>query len=72
MIDVLVLDHLSLGRRCRILRLAKGLRQDQVAHLAGVSPGRISAFERGLFVNREARRRILAALDISDDPETAH
>ena len=42
------MDNKAVGRRIRETRLSKGLTQEQLAELAGVSPTYISVIERGV------------------------
>lgn len=41
-------DNHAVGKRIRDARVAKGLTQEQLAELAGVSPSYISVVERGI------------------------
>ena len=62
--DILILDNLTLGKRARIMRLIRGLRQTDLAHIAHVSPLDVSYFERDWRISPRKRERILKALDI--------
>jgi transcriptional regulator with XRE-family HTH domain len=59
----------DLGHLARLARIARHLRQSDVATLAGVRPEAISALERGGYVHPVARGRILVALGIANDAE---
>jgi transcriptional regulator with XRE-family HTH domain len=61
----------DLGHLARLARIARRLRQSDVAALARVRPEAISAFERGGYVHPVARERILAALGIGSDTEAS-
>jgi transcriptional regulator with XRE-family HTH domain len=70
MVSVVVLDgEITLGCRARLVRIAKGLRQFDVAVGAGVGPGDVSLFERDVPVPPGVRRRILAALGIEESAQ---
>ncbi len=60
------MDDLQLGALVRAVRLRRGLRQRDVAALAGVSHGTVSIVERGhcRTLSVETIRRIAAALEI--------
>lgn len=59
----------DLGHLTRLARIARHLRQSDVATLARVRPEAVSALERGGYVHPVARDRILAALGIGRDAE---
>jgi len=66
-VDVLVLDHaLPIGLRVRLARIALGLRQCDVADLAGVPPHAVSNVERGNYTCPAWRRAILELLEVGD------
>ena len=66
-ISVFVLEGpLSLGDRCRLIRVSRNFKQHQVAFAAGVSPSDVSMLERDLPVAPAAKRRILATLDLDE------
>lgn len=67
-ISVLVIDqHLPLGARCRVLRVARNLRQYDVAFAAGVSPSDVSMLERGLPIPPAVKCRILTVLNLDEE-----
>ena len=55
--------YLEMGLQVRLIRVARGLRQVDLADAAGVSQADVSALERGKTISYCARLRILAALD---------
>jgi transcriptional regulator with XRE-family HTH domain len=63
------MDDLRLGALIRAVRIKRGLRQQDVAELAGVSQGAVSLVERGHWqkLSIETLRRIAATLDIRVD-----
>ena len=65
--DILVLTDVSEGLKIRLTRLAKGLRQIDVASQANVQPIDITRLEKGRYVLPTRRRRILAVLGLVDD-----
>ena len=67
-VSVIVLDNLSLGRRVRLARIAKGLRQIDVASTTGLTPGDVCNTELDRPVHRWKMKRILAALDLERSP----
>ena len=67
--DVFVAIGVSLGQKARMARVALDLRQVDVADLADVAQAHVSALERNVYVIPSIRRRILAALGLTDDEE---
>lgn len=65
--DILVLTDISEGTKIRLIRLAKGLRQIDLASQAGVQPIDITRLEHDRYVLPTRRKRILAALGLLDD-----
>ena len=63
-VDVIVLDGLTLGKRVHLARIAKALRQIDVASMTGLNPGDISNVELDRPVHRWKLLRILAALEL--------
>ena len=59
----------DLGHLARLARIARHLKQAEVATLAHVRPEAISALERGGYVHPIARERILVALGIGSHAE---
>ena len=65
--DILVLTNVSVGQKLRLTRLAKGLRQIDVASKANVQPIDITRLEKGRYVLPARRARILAVLGLLDN-----
>jgi DNA-binding XRE family transcriptional regulator len=65
--DLVVLTNLTEGQKVRITRLSKGLRQVDLASLAKVNLGDITAIEKDRFLRKSRKARILQALGLSDD-----
>ncbi len=63
------LNDIQLGTLFRAVRIQRGLRQEDVARLAGTSPSSISRIERGMFgtLAVEVIRRVGAVLEIRLD-----
>ena len=57
-------EQLTLGEKARVVRVARNLRQQQLADLAGVSQTQVSSLERGEYVPLSIKRKILRALDL--------
>ena len=57
----------DLGLLVRLERIARCLRQAELAELSGVRSQDVSNLERGVYVHPLARRRILAVLGIQGD-----
>ena len=68
--DILVLTDISKGMKIRLIRLAKGLRQIDVASQANVQPIDITRLEKGRYVLPTRRKRILAVLGMDNDTES--
>ena len=64
--NIIVMDDLSLGRRVRIARFAKGWRQIDLAAYANVQMSDVSFVERDWRVRRDKLIRILKALELYD------
>lgn len=63
--ETLTFSHpLTLGQKARLLRIAAGLRQYELALLADVPPSCVSALERDCRLYASARNRILGALGL--------
>ena len=70
--ETLTFNHpLTLGQNARLLRVAAGLRQYELALLANVSPSWVSALERDFRLYATARTRILRALGLEVPDEQA-
>ncbi|APV44473.1 hypothetical protein Dform_01139 [Dehalogenimonas formicexedens] len=67
--DVLVLTGVNEGLKIKLTRIAKGLRQIDVAAAARVDCIDITRLEKGRFVLPARQKRVLAVLGISDDIE---
>lgn len=65
--DVFVVTGISEGEKARLTRLAKGLRQIDLASLAKVNVCDITALEKNRYLPRTRKRRILAVLGLLDD-----
>lgn len=73
MTSVLVFDHpLSLGEKVRLLRIARGWRQCDLAHHAAITPAAVSAVERDLQYNSTVLKRIASVfgVELHVGPET--
>lgn len=67
-ISFVVLERpLSLGDRCRLIRVSRNARQHQVAIAARVSPSDVSMLERDLPVSSAAKHRILTFLNLDEE-----
>jgi transcriptional regulator with XRE-family HTH domain len=62
--EMLILDGVTLGQKIRLTRLARGLRQLDLASLARVNPFEVSAVEHDRIVRPSRRKRILQVLDL--------
>lgn len=65
-VDVLILAGLTLGRQIRLARIARGLRQTDVASITRLQPNVISDAERDRAIPRWKLRRILEALELEN------
>jgi hypothetical protein len=65
--NILILEGLTQGQKAKFLRLAKGLRQIDVASKANVCPMDITRLEHGRFVMPTHRKRILAVLGLTEE-----
>ena len=68
--DILVLTEVSEGLKIRLIRLAKGLRQIDVASKANVQPIDITRLEKNRYVFPTRRKRILAVLGLDNNNES--
>ena len=65
--DILVLTNVSEGQKIRLTRLAKGLRQIDVASKANVQSIDITRLEKGRYVLPTRRQRILNVLGMDNE-----
>lgn len=63
-VSVLVLDNLSLGRKIRLSRIAKGLRQIDLASITGLPPVDICYAELDRGIRRWKMQKIVQALEL--------
>jgi transcriptional regulator with XRE-family HTH domain len=69
--DLVVLSNLTEGQKVRLTRLSKRLRQVDLASLANVNLGDITAIEKDRFLRKSRKQRILQALGLSEDQPAA-
>lgn len=67
--DIFVLTGISEGEKARLTRLAKGLRQIDLASLAKVNVCDITALEKDRYVLHARRNRILVVLGLSENDD---
>jgi len=67
MSDVFILTDVNEGMKAKLTRVAKGLRQIDVAAAARVDCIDITRLEKGRYVLPTRRKRILAILGLLDD-----
>lgn len=67
---LLAADTSDLGLLVRLARVARRLKQADLADLAGVMPQQVSSLERGVYLYPAARERILKALGLAGDGRT--
>lgn len=65
--EMLILDNVTLGQKVRLTRLARGMRQLDLASAAKVNPFEVSGLEHDRIIRPSRRKRILAALDLLPD-----
>jgi len=65
--NILILEGLTPGQKVKLIRLAKGLRQIDVASKANVCPMDITRLEHGRFVLPTHCKRILAVLGLPEE-----
>ena len=65
--DIFITSGLSEGERIRLARLAKWLRQIDVASQAGVTVGEVCNVEKDRYVTPERKVRILKLLGLLDN-----
>lgn len=71
MSDIFILTNVSEGMKAKLTRIAKGLRQIDVAAAARVDTIDITRLEKGRYVLPMRRKRILAVLDLDDEQGVA-
>ena len=59
--------QLTLGQKARLLRIARGMRQFELAALADTSPSMVSALERDRKVYASARIRLIQVLGLEGE-----
>ena len=67
MSDVFIITDISEGMKAKLMRVAKGLRQIDVAAAARVDCIDITRLEKGRYVLPTRRKRILDVLGLSDN-----
>ena len=67
MSDVLILTNVGEGMRAKLMRVAKGLRQIDVAAAARVDTIDITRLEKGRYVLPARQKRILGVLGLLDN-----
>lgn len=65
--NVFILTNVSLGQQAKLARIAKGLRQIDVASKAGVTTQEIIRLEKDSYVLPTRRQKILAILGLVDN-----
>lgn len=65
--NILVLEGLTLGQKVKLTRLAKGMRQVDLAALAKVQPGEVLALEKDRWIPLHRKIAILKALGFEDE-----
>ena len=69
MCDVFILTEVSEGMKAKLTRVAKGLRQIDVAAAARVDCIDITRLEKGRYVLPTRRKRILAVLGMDNESD---
>ena len=64
---VFIITDMSLGQQAKLTRIAKGLRQIDVASKAGVTTQEVIRLEKDSFVLPTRRQKILAVLGLVND-----
>ena len=62
--EMLILDNVTLGQKVRLTRLARGMRQLDLASAAKVNPFEVSGLEHDRIIRPSRKKRILAVLDL--------
>ncbi len=68
--EILILSGINEGQKVKLTRLAKGLRQIDLASIAKVNPIDITRLEKGRYVLPTRRKRILEALGMDEKNES--
>ncbi len=68
--EILILSGINEGQKIKLTRLAKGLRQIDLASIAKVNPIDITRLEKGRYVLPTRRKRILEALGIEEKKDS--
>ncbi len=71
-VSVLILTDLTLGRRIRLARIAKGLRQMDLASITRLQSYDITDAEKDRRLARWKLKKILQALDLEKDREVVY
>ncbi|MFC2068248.1 hypothetical protein ACFLTP_04500 [Chloroflexota bacterium] len=64
--DIFIVTGISEGEKARLTRLARGLRQIDLASLAKVNVCDVTALEKNRYLHRTRKHSILGALDLLD------
>lgn len=67
-VGVIILEDLTLGRRVRLARVAKGLHQLDLASITGLNPSDITHIELDRSVYAWKLNRVLKALELERHP----
>lgn len=67
--DILIITGITEGERVRLTRLARGLRQVDLASLAKVNVCDVTALEKNRYLKEARKRKVLAILDLDNDSE---
>lgn len=67
MSNIAVFTNLTEGQQVRLTRLSKGLRQIDLASLAKVNLGDITAIEKNRYLHKARKERILRVLGLLDE-----
>ena len=65
--DIFVVTNITEGEKAHLTRLAKGLRQVDVASLAKVNVCDVTALEKDRYLKKTRKRHILAVLSLLDE-----
>lgn len=68
--EVFIINGLTEGQKAKHARIAKGLRQIDLACLAKVSICEVTALEKDRYIRKRRKEQILAVLGLSE-PEAA-